>query len=132
MTARVLGSFTDVARGSNGSLRANATGLPVSIDDPGVAAWFNTAAFTLPPAGQFGNVGRNTIRGPKQFTTNLRMQKTILFADGRSLNIGAQSQNFLNMPQFSAIDTTVNSPTFGRVTSAGPMRRITITARYNF
>lgn len=132
LTARVLGSFTDVARGSNGSLRADATGLPVSINDPSVAAWFNTAAFTLPPAGQFGNVGRNTIRGPKQFTTNLRMQKTILFQDGRSLNIGAQSQNFLNMPQFSAIDTTVNSPTFGKVTSAGPMRRITITARYNF
>jgi hypothetical protein len=48
----VLGSHTDVNRGSNGSLRANATGLITDIDNPGVAQWFNTAAFTLPPAGQ--------------------------------------------------------------------------------
>jgi hypothetical protein len=132
LTARVLGSYTDVNRGSNGSLRANATGLPVSIGDPGVAEWFNVAAFTLPPSGQFGNVGRNTLRGPKQIIDNLRMQKTFLFNDGRSLNVSAQSQNFLNIAQFRGIDTTVNSPTFGRVISAGQMRTIMIIARYNF
>jgi hypothetical protein len=60
------------------------------------------------------------------------MQKTFVFADGRSLNVSAQSQNFLNMPQFLGVDTTVNSPSFGRVTSAGPMRRIMFIARYNF
>jgi trimeric autotransporter adhesin len=132
LTARVLGSFTDVNRGSNGSLRANATGLGTDIDNPGASQWFNTAAFTLPPAGQFGNVGRNTLRGPTQITTTLAMQKTFAFADGRSFNISARSSNFLNMPQFRGVDTVVNSPSFGKITSAGPMRRITINARYNF
>jgi trimeric autotransporter adhesin len=132
LTARVLGSYTDVNRGSNGSLRANATGLTTDIDNPDVAQWFNTAAFTLPPAGQFGNVGRNTLRGPTQITTTLTMQKTFVFADGRSFNISARSSNFLNMPQFRGVDTMVNSPSFGRITSVGPMRRITINARYNF
>ena len=131
-TARVLGSYADVARGSNGSLRANATGAPVGISDPGVAEWFNTAAFTLPPAGQFGNVGRNTIRGPATTVGSLSVNKTFPFADGRSINIRAQASNFLNMPQFRGIDTTVNSPSFGRVTSAGSMRKIQIAARFNF
>jgi hypothetical protein len=132
LTARVLGSYTDVNRGSNGSLRADATGLPISIGDPGAAEWFNTGAFTLPAPGVFGNVGRNTLRGPRQITTNLIMQKTFVFADGRSFNVSARSSNFLNSPQFRGVDTTVNSPTFGRVTSVGAMRRITINARFNF
>ena len=131
-TARVLGSYTDVARGSNGSIRANATGLPTGIEDRGVAEWFNIAAFTLPPAGQFGNVGRNTIRGPATSVGNLSVNKTFLFADGRSIDVRAQASNFLNMPQFRGIDTTVNSPSFGRVTSAGSMRRVQIVARFNF
>jgi hypothetical protein len=132
LTARVLGSFTDVARGSNGSLRANATGLPVRLSDPSVAEWFNTAAFTLPPPGQFGNVGRNTIRGPATLLGNLSVNKTFLFADGRSLDVRAQSTNFLNTPQFRGVDTTVNSPSFGRITSVGQMRRIQLVARFNF
>ena len=80
-------------------------GMVITIDNRGVAEWFNTAAFTLPPAGQFGNVGRNTLRGPKQITANLSVRKTFLFSDGRSLDVGAQSQNFLNMPQFAGVDT---------------------------
>jgi hypothetical protein len=131
-TARVLGSYTDVARGSNGSLRANATGLPIGISDPGVGQWFNTAAFTLPSTGQFGNVGRNTIRGPETFVGNLSISKTFSFLDGRSIDVRAQASNFLNMPQFRSIDTTVNSPSFGRVTSAGSMRKIQLVARFNF
>jgi outer membrane receptor protein involved in Fe transport len=131
-TARVLGSYSDVARGSNGSLRANATGQAVQISDPGPAEWFNTAAFTLPTAGQFGNVGRNTIRGPGTILGNLSVNKSFPFADGRSIEIRAQATNFLNMPQFRGIDTSVNSPSFGRITSAGAMRRIQIVARFSF
>src|SRR5262249_47913752 len=116
LTARVLGSFTDVARGSNGRIRANATGLPVMISDPGVTEGFNAAAVTVPAAGQFGNVGRNTIRGPATFAGNVSINKTFLFADGRSIDVRAQATNFLNTPQFRTVDTMVNSPSFGRVT----------------
>ena len=131
-TARVLGSYTDVNRGSNGSLRANATGLPVEIPDPGIPQWFNTAAFTVPLPGQFGNVGRNTIRGPGTSVGNLSVNKAFFFADGRSIDVRAQASNVLNMPQLRGTDTTVNSPSFGRVTSVGSMRRIQIIARFNF
>ena len=131
-TVHVLGNYFDVNRGSNGSLRADATGLPVTLDHPTIAEWFNTAAFTIPAPGQFGNVGRNTIRGPSQVIGNLSINKTFTFSDGRSIDVRAQSTNFLNMPQLRGLDTNVNSPTFGKITSAGPMRNIQILARYNF
>ncbi len=47
--------------GVSGSLRPNLTG--VSTDAPS-GSFLNPAAYTLPPAGQFGNAGRNSIEGP--------------------------------------------------------------------
>jgi len=132
LTAHVLGSYTDVNRGSNGSLRAEATGLSAALDHRSISEWFNTAAFTLPPAGQFGNVGRNTLRGPGQILGSLAINKTFMFRDGRSVDVRIQSTNFLNTPQLRGVDTNVNSPSFGKITSAAQMRRIQIFARVNF
>jgi len=131
-TARVLGSFTDVNRGTNGTLRANATGIPADLPNPTVAEWFNTSAFVVPPAGQFGDVGRNTLRGPTTSVFGLALSKIIPFADGRTLELRAQASNIFNTPQFRAIDTNLNSSSFGRVTSAGSMRKIQLTARFRF
>jgi hypothetical protein len=131
-TARVLGSFTDVNRGTNGSLRADATGLPLDLSNPTATLWFNTAAFAVPAPGQFGNVGRNTIRGPATSTFNMSLNKLFPFVDGRSVELRIQGSNIFNTPQFRSIDTIVNSPSFGRVTSVGSMRKIQITARFRF
>jgi hypothetical protein len=38
----------------------------------------------------------------------------------------------LNMVQLRGVDTNVNSPTFGKITSAGQMRTIQFLVRYNF
>ena len=54
---------TTTGTGITGSLRASATGLPVS--DAPAGEPFNFAAFALPAAGQWGNAGRNTITGPR-------------------------------------------------------------------
>jgi hypothetical protein len=132
LTVRVLGSFTDVNRGSNGSLRANATGLPIDISDPNTLQWFNIAAFTVPAAGQFGDVGRNTLRGPATSVFGMSMNKTFPLPDGRAFEIRGQATNVFNAPQFRSIDTVVNSPSFGRVTSVGSMRKIQIIARFRF
>jgi len=131
-TARVLGSFTDVNRGTNGTLRANATGISADLPNPTVTEWFNTAAFVVPPIGQFGNIGRNTLRGPSTSVFGLALSKTISFADGRTLELRAQASNIFNTPQFRTIDTNLNSSSFGRVTSVGSMRKIQLMARFRF
>jgi hypothetical protein len=37
-----------------------------------------------------------------------------------------------NTPQYSAIDTIVNSPTFGQITAARAPRRLQIVTRFRF
>ena len=65
LTARVARRRERRARAaSNGSLRANYTGAPIQLSDPTVDEFFNTAAFTLPAPGQFGDSARNMIIGP--------------------------------------------------------------------
>jgi len=52
--------------------------------------------------------------------------------ESRVLEFRAQATNIFNMPQYAAIDSVLNSPTFGRVTSVGAMRQFTLTARFRF
>ena len=131
-TARVLGSFTDVNRGTNGTLRADLTGQSSSLANPTVGEWFNTAAFVAPPAGQYGNAGRNTIIGPSTILFDMAMTKVIPMGEARILEVRGQATNVFNTPQFRVIDTTVNSPSFGRVTAAGNMRQMQLALRYRF
>ncbi|HZQ90237.1 MAG TPA: TonB-dependent receptor [Terriglobales bacterium] len=131
-TARVLGAFADIARGTNGTLRANATGQPVQISDPSIEQWFNTAAFVAPPPGQFGNAGRNTIIGPGMLNFDMSVSKNFVVRDTQGLEVRLSATNVFNHPRFAAIDTAVNSPTFGQVVSVGSMRKVQLMARYHF
>ncbi|MBZ5701857.1 MAG: TonB-dependent receptor [Acidobacteriia bacterium] len=131
-TPRVLGSFTDVSAGVNGTLRADYTGAPVHLPNPTTLEWFNTAAFAAPPAGQFGNAGRDILEGPGQVTVNMALGKTFPIKDFRALELRLQANNVFNVVQFTAINTVVNSPAFGQVTAAGNMRRLSLIARFRF
>jgi hypothetical protein len=131
-TARVLGNISDVARGTNGTLRADFNGAPIQIGDRNIKQWFNTAAFSVPAAGTFGDSGRNTIIGPGSLVMNLAMSKNFPLRDSMGLEVRAEAANVLNHPNFSGIDTTVNSPTFGQVISVGSMRKMTLSMHYRF
>jgi hypothetical protein len=124
--------YTNITSVTNGTLRANATGVPVGVGQPSVPEWFNTKAFSCPVPGQYGNAGKDTVRQPGQITMLANLRKTFVFPDGRSFDVQLQMNNPLNMVQYNTLDSTLNSPTFGRVLSAAPMRRLTITGRYNF
>src|SRR5262249_23197394 len=108
------------------------TGESIALANPSVAEWFNTAAFVLPAPGQFGNARRNSVIGPGSRLFDMAFTKIIPLAETRSLEIRAQFANIFNTPQFNTIDTVVNSPTYGRVTSVGAMRTVQMTARFRF
>jgi len=131
-TVRVLGNFLNVAQGTNGTLRADTTGQPFTVDNPSILQWFNTSAFTLPPTGQFGDSGRNIIIGPTTFVFNMSMSKSFQMKDNMGLEVRADASNIFNTPQFTSIDTTVNSPTYGQVIGVGAQRRISLSLRYRF
>ncbi|HTS06359.1 MAG TPA: TonB-dependent receptor [Candidatus Eisenbacteria bacterium] len=132
-TPRLLGNFADVNRGSNGTLRPDVVpGQSVSIPNPSIGMWFNTDAFVAPPTGQYGDARRNSIIGPGTKVFDMAFTKIIPLKESRMLEFRAQATNIFNIPNYSSIDTVVNSPTFGRVTAVGALRQITMTARFRF
>jgi len=131
-TARLLANSQDVARGTNGTLRANYNGDPITISDPTTLLFFNTSAFSVPAAGTFGTAGRNTIIGPGTSVMNLGLTRNIGLGQTRGLTISLNANNVLNSVQYAGIDTAVNSPTFGQVISVRPMRTVLVTTRFRF
>ena len=131
-TPRILGSFTDVNSGVNGTLRPNLTDEPVSLSNPTIAEWFNVGAFVIPPTGQYGNAGRNSIEGPGEVVFDMAMTKVFPLKESRMFEVRMSATNIFNHPAYTTIDTVVNSPTFGRVISVGAMRSVLMTARYRF
>jgi hypothetical protein len=131
-TARVVGDVADVARGVNGTLRAQLTGEAVTVVDPAIQRWFNPAAFAVPNPGAFGNAGRNTITGPGTFLVNMSLIKNFSLGRPRVLSVRVQAVNVFNTPQLTGLDTVVNSPTFGQVVRVGAMRTVQIQTRFRF
>ena len=131
-TARVLGDASDVARGTNGTLRADYNGGPIQLTGGSLKHWFNTAAFTVPAAGTYGDSGRNTIIGPGNWLMSLVLSKNIPLKDQMGVEMRAEADNVLNHANYSGIDTTVNSPTFGQVTSVASMRKMILSVHYRF
>ena len=62
----------------------------------------------------------------------MALSKTIQIRETRALELRMQATNVFNNVVFSGINTTVNSQTFGEVTSVGSMRKLTMVARFRF
>jgi hypothetical protein len=138
-TPHFVGNPDEVNGGTNGTLRPNLVpGQPIRVPHPTVTKWFNIAAFVPPPEnsqGQvlaYGNARRNSIIGPSSKVFDMAFTKVIPLRESRVLELRAQATNIFNIPNYASIDTSVTSPTFGRVTSVGAMRQITMTARFRF
>ena len=84
--------------------------------------WFNTAAFAQPVAGELGNLGRNTERGPGINNLDLAIFKNVDLSRGMRLQFRLESFNALNHTQFNAVSTLITNANFGVVTTARPAR----------
>jgi len=137
LTAQVAGNQSNNnGSGVFASARPDATGLPVDLprSDRSTLGFFNTAAFTLPPSGELGTAGRNTITGPG--TVNFNMSLGRFFTFSREKNLRARfsidAANIFNHPNYSGVATTINAQNFGWVTGVGAMRAVTLSLRMNF
>lgn len=131
-TPRVLSDASDIARGTNGTLRANYSGQPIAISDPTIDQFFNTAAFSTPAPGTFGDASRNMIIGPGSKQLNAGLSRDIQLSGNRTMSIQLNATNLLNLVNYQAIDTVVNSPTFGEVISVRPMRSVQLSLRFRY
>ena len=131
-------SQLSLACGTGGTFRPNLTGTPLNLSTG--RQWFSPAAFIEPsispgspyPCSVFGNTPRNFIMGPGTVLNNMALSKTMQLGETRSLEFRATINNAFNTVQYSGVDTNVQSPTFGQVTSANSMRSFQFTSRFRF
>jgi hypothetical protein len=131
-TPHFVSTVAETATGSNNSLRPDRV---FSQPIPGAGTildWFNQAAFVPPPANTFGTASRGSIEGPGIVVADASLSRTLALGDTRSFEARVTATNVFNTVQYSGIDTVQNSQTFGQVTSAAAMRRLTVLARYRF
>jgi hypothetical protein len=116
-----------------------ATQRPNLIGDPAPAVqnldhWFNQAAFTQNTAGQYGNAGRNSLRGAKQINVNVAVSRRFAITEKQGLEVRAESFNLPNLvnPTANAATGTLSSPLFGRITTAADPRIMQFALKYVF
>ncbi|HEV2175740.1 MAG TPA: TonB-dependent receptor [Terriglobia bacterium] len=136
-TARLLGNLSNNGgTGAYFSERGQATGqavLPAGFN-PTPLQFFNMAAFTLPPPGQLGNAGRNTIPGPHTTNFNMSLDREIVLSPEKGVrgDFRIEAANVFNTPNFTGLATVVNATDFGRVTSVANMRTVALSLRLRF
>jgi hypothetical protein len=121
---------TTTGTGITGSVRADATGRPLSPATPGDG--FNISAFAAPAAGLWGDAGRNTIPGPIVFSLNGSLSRVFRIGERRSIDLRFDATNALNHPTITGWGTTINNSTFGLPTAASQMRKMTANLRFRF
>jgi hypothetical protein len=130
LTAYVSGNLANTGGlAGSGNIRAQATGQSIESG----TGFFNTAAFTTPPSGQFGDAGRDTIPGPTQFSLNSSLNRAFRFGESRrQLQLRISANNVFNHVVVTGYGTTVNSATYGLATAASGTRNVTLLMRFNF
>ena len=152
------GSFYGLSGGNNAFMRPSwAPGATTSTATSNVPAgyFFNPLAFVRPTvlAGQlipssngtaianaigtdFGNVGRNVLRGPGQVNVDFSIIKRFPFRESKNIEVRAEFFNLFNHPNFanpisnlSAAPSTSIDPNTGRITgNPGDFGRIVATS----
>jgi hypothetical protein len=98
--------------------------------------WVSGAAFQrLDPttqAGQFGNEGRNAVRGPGAFNLDLSVFKNFPLTESAFLQFRAECFNSTNHANFFLPENDIASQNFGRILQAGSPRLFQFALKLNF
>jgi len=73
-----------------------------------------------------------SLEGPASLGLDVALTKRIQLREKTTFTIRADAVNVLNTPQWGDPNTDINSTSFGRITSAGGSRTVTINARIDF
>lgn len=83
------------------------------------SAYFNVAAFALPPAnaGRFGNAGVGILEGPGTEAVSLGVAKQFRVTEGVHARFETTFTNILNHTNFAPPPTAIDAPGFGALTA---------------
>ncbi len=129
-TPHYVSTVAETATGTNNTLRPDRVFTEPISGKGNILDWFNAAAFVAPNG--YGTASRGSIEGPGIVAVDASLSRTVSLGETRSFEARVTANNVFNTVQYSGIDTTLNSQTFGQVTSAAAMRALTVLARYRF
>ena len=86
--------------------------------------YFDPTAFAQPTGVRFGTSGRNILRNPGVFNTDLDVTRYFQLKERLKLQFRAQFFNVANSSHFGGVQTSVTSTTFMQITSASGERNI--------
>jgi hypothetical protein len=130
-TVGVSGPTLNNGAGTN---RANLVGNPnLPADQRNLNRWFDTSAFTAPPNYVWGNQGKNMLRGPALFQTDVAVQKQFSFSESIRLTFRGEATNVMNRVQLGTPIATLGASGVGAIRSlaAGP-RNVQLSLRLGF
>jgi outer membrane receptor protein involved in Fe transport len=107
----------------------------------GPTGWLNQTAFSNLATGTFGNLGRNTERGPHFLQLDISLFKNVQLADNHKVQLRVEIYNVVNRLQLPPVpNANFLAPasfgqffnTFGRTEGFGTSRQIQFAVRYVF
>jgi hypothetical protein len=112
------GASPNPTRGVSAGCTGLAPGTPVG----NAVHWYDPCAFSLPAAGTYGNVGRDTIIGPGTVEIDAALEKVILAREHLNVTFRGEMFNILNHANFGLpnsfplLDSGAASGTAGQIT----------------
>jgi hypothetical protein len=91
-------------------------GVPLApVGGSSIQHWINSAAFSMPANGDYGNLGRNAVRGPGLWQTDVGVAKYIALSESAALQFRSEFFNVFNRAQYGLPLADVSSGTFGSI-----------------
>jgi hypothetical protein len=96
------------------------------------ALYYNPNAFAPVTTASYGNVGRNTLRNPGMWNTNMSIVRDFSPIERLKLQFRTEFYNLPNTSHFGGVDSTVGDGAFMQVTSSSGERNIRFAIHANF
>jgi hypothetical protein len=120
---------TTPGTGYSGAVRAELTGA--STEAPS-GYYLNPAAYKVPASGTWGNAGRNSVRGPSQYSMNAGITRTFALGGRYNMDWRMDATNVLNRVTYASVDTLIGSTHFGLPLTTNQMRKLQTSLRLRF
>jgi hypothetical protein len=123
----------DNTNSGGGGQRPNKVGDPNSGFTRGVKEWFNTNAFADPLKYTYGDVGRNSLRGPSLTNLDASFFRNFTIFRESSFQFRAEFFNILNHTNLGNPDAHIGDSTYGEILGlAGNARQVQFAAKISF
>ncbi len=97
-----------------------------------LTSYLNPSAFSLPDLGANGNIGRNSLRGPRTWAFDVALSRIFQIREGQKLEFRAEAFNLTNSFRPGNPNAIFSSNTFGVIRTSDDPRIMQFALKYVF